>query len=40
VRQDVLLAIGRVIADHGAEIAFPTRTLKIDRSEDPEERTT
>lgn len=30
VREDVLLKIGEVIEEHGAEIAFPTRTLKID----------
>ncbi len=29
VKQDVLLKIGRIIAGHGAEIAFPTRTLHI-----------
>lgn len=31
VREDVLLKIGELIGEHGAEIAFPTRTLKIDR---------
>jgi len=30
VRQRVLLEIGRIIEAHGAEIAFPTRTLKVD----------
>jgi len=30
VRQDVLLKIGELIEARGAEIAFPTRTLKID----------
>jgi len=30
VRQDVLLKIGEIIEAHGAEIAFPTRTLKVD----------
>nr|WP_240956023.1 mechanosensitive ion channel family protein [Wenzhouxiangella sp. XN79A] len=30
VREDVLLTIGEIIERHGAEIAFPTRTLKID----------
>jgi MscS family membrane protein len=37
VREDVLLAIGDIIEDHGAEIAYPTRTLKIERDEDPVE---
>ncbi len=30
VREDVLLKIGEIIEAHGAEIAFPTRTLKVD----------
>ncbi len=30
VREDVLLRIGEIIEQHGGEIAFPTRTLKID----------
>jgi len=30
VREDVLLEIGEIIAAHGAEIAFPTRTLKLE----------
>ena len=30
VREEVLLTIGEIIEKHGAEIAFPTRTLKID----------
>jgi len=30
VREDVLLRIGELIEQHGAQIAFPTRTLKID----------
>lgn len=30
VKQDVLLKIAAIIAGHGAQIAFPTRTLKID----------
>jgi len=30
VREDVLLRIGEIIESNGAEIAFPTRTLKID----------
>jgi MscS family membrane protein len=29
IKQDVLLRIGRIIAAHGAEIAFPTQTLHI-----------
>ncbi|NBB91629.1 MAG: mechanosensitive ion channel [Gammaproteobacteria bacterium] len=33
VREDVLLGIGEIIESHGAEIAFPTRTLKIDMAE-------
>lgn len=33
VREDVLLNIGEIIESHGAEVAFPTRTLKIDMSE-------
>jgi len=33
VREDVLLGIGEIIESHGAEIAFPTRTLKVDMSE-------
>ena len=36
VQEDVLLRIGRIIAEHGAEIAYPTRTLKMDA---PEPRT-
>jgi len=31
VREDVLLQIGEIIESHGAEIAYPTRTLKIDQ---------
>jgi MscS family membrane protein len=30
VREDVLLKIGELIEQHGAEIAYPTRTLKLD----------
>ncbi len=30
VREDVLLKIGDIVESHDAEIAFPTRTLKID----------
>ncbi|HCA26503.1 MAG TPA: mechanosensitive ion channel protein MscS [Betaproteobacteria bacterium] len=29
IKQDVLLQINRIIADHGAEIAFPTSTLHV-----------
>jgi MscS family membrane protein len=29
VKQDVLIAIGRVVERHGAEIAFPTQTLHL-----------
>lgn len=29
VKQDVLLRVGRIIEKHGAEIAFPTRTLHV-----------
>ncbi|MDT8408178.1 MAG: mechanosensitive ion channel family protein [Wenzhouxiangellaceae bacterium] len=36
VREDVLLKIGDIIEGHGAEIAYPTRTLKIDRPPDAE----
>jgi MscS family membrane protein len=34
VKQDVLLQIGRIIERHGAQIAFPTRTLHMVRDED------
>lgn len=30
VKQDVLLKIAAIIDDHGAQIAYPTRTLKVD----------
>ncbi|MCC5866167.1 MAG: mechanosensitive ion channel family protein [Wenzhouxiangella sp.] len=33
VREDVMLKIGEIIAAHGAEIAFPTRTLKVEMAE-------
>ncbi|QKK02436.1 MAG: mechanosensitive ion channel family protein [Pseudomonadota bacterium] len=33
VRERVLLDIGRIITEHGAEIAFPTRTLKVEMVE-------
>lgn len=29
IKQDILLKIARIIADHGAEVAFPTRTLHL-----------
>lgn len=29
IKQDVLLKVAEVIAAHGAEIAYPTRTLHI-----------
>jgi MscS family membrane protein len=33
IKQDVLLRIGRIIEQHGAEIAFPTQTLHLHGSE-------
>jgi len=30
VREEILLGIGELIEQHGAEIAYPTRTLKLD----------
>lgn len=30
LKQDLLLEIGRIVAAHGAEIAFPTRTLHVE----------
>jgi len=33
VKQDVLLKIGEIIARHGAEIAFPTHTLHVERED-------
>ena len=33
VREDVLLKVGDIIERHGGEIAFPTRTLKLDQIE-------
>ncbi len=30
VKQDVLLKVAEIIARHGAEIAFPTRTLHVE----------
>lgn len=32
VKQDVLLKISDIVAQHGAEMAFPTRTLKISQA--------
>lgn len=29
IKQDVLLRVLAIIADHGAEVAFPTRTLLL-----------
>ena len=29
IKQDVLLKIGEIVERHGAEIAFPTRTLHL-----------
>jgi MscS family membrane protein len=30
IKQDVLLQALRIIHDHGADVAFPTRTLHLD----------
>lgn len=30
VREDVLIKVGEIIEEHGGQIAFPTRTLKLD----------
>lgn len=35
VREDVLIRIGEIIEGHGAEVAFPTRTIKMDSSDPP-----
>ncbi len=35
VKQDVLLKIGAIISAHGAEIAYPTRSLHIESTLDP-----
>jgi MscS family membrane protein len=35
VKQDVLLKIGEIIAQHGAEIAFPTQTLHLREEDQP-----
>lgn len=37
VKQDVLLKIAQIIRDHGAEIAFPTRSLHIESTPNPGE---
>lgn len=37
IKQDVLLRIAGIIADHGAEIAFPTRTVLLERPEPTEQ---
>ncbi len=34
IKQDILLKVGEIIARHGAEIAFPTRTLHLARDDD------
>lgn len=36
VKQDVLLKIAEIVAKHGAEIAFPTRTVVLENAEAPE----
>lgn len=33
VREDVLMGVGEIIESHDAEVAFPTRTLKVDMAE-------
>jgi len=33
IKQDVLLKVADIIAKHGAEIAFPTRTLHLEGQE-------
>ena len=35
VKQDVLLKVAEIIEQHGAEIAFPTRTLHIEKAASP-----
>jgi len=37
VKQDVLLKIGQIIERHGAQIAFPTRTLHLQGGGEPQE---
>ena len=36
VKQDVLLRIARIVADHGAEVAFPTTTVHLHQASVPE----
>ncbi|HKK55490.1 mechanosensitive ion channel family protein [Marinobacter sp.] len=36
VKQDVLLKISQIIEDHGAEVAFPTRTLHLAGNAEPD----
>lgn len=38
IKQDVLLQIGRIVARHGAEIAFPTQTLHLAGGGQPQPR--
>ncbi|RBW47214.1 mechanosensitive ion channel family protein [Psychromonas sp. B3M02] len=33
VKQDVLLKVAKIVTDHGAEFAFPTRQLHLDRED-------
>ena len=40
VKQDVLLKISEIIEQHGASIAFPTRTLHIQEGPPPEPENT
>ena len=35
IKQEILLKIAQIIASHGAEIAFPTSTIHLDRSDSP-----
>ncbi|MDA7417514.1 mechanosensitive ion channel family protein [Xenophilus arseniciresistens] len=34
IKQDVLLRIGRIVAAHGAEIALPTQTVRVDAQDE------
>ena len=36
VKEDVLLRLSNIIADHGAEVAFPTRTLHLEQKQGQE----
>ncbi|MGE0623288.1 MAG: mechanosensitive ion channel family protein [Pseudomonadales bacterium] len=36
IKEDVLLRIARIIDSHGAEIAFPTRTVVVESGDEPE----